>query len=68
MAVLAGALPLGIMLALMLWISNEGQGVVPDLVASQPPPAPNAFVLGRDGHALAYADPHGSWLHWLSED
>ena len=22
-------------------------------------------VLARDGHAIATADSHGAWLHWL---
>ena len=49
----------------VVWISNESPGVVPDLTAPEPSPAANAFLLGRNGHALAFTDPHGSWLDWL---
>ena len=49
----------------VVWISNESPGVVPDLTAPEPSPAASAFLLGRNGHALAFTDPHGSWLDWL---
>ena len=51
----------------VVWISNESPGVVPDLVAPDPPPTASAFLLGRDGQALAFTDPHGSWIAWLPQ-
>ena len=48
-----------------VWLSNEGPGVVPDLPL--PPYGGSPSVLARDGHTLlAFADPHGTWLHWLA--
>ena len=48
-----------------VWLSNEGPGVVPDLPV--PPYDGSPSVLARDGHTLlAFADPHGTWLHWLA--
>ena len=47
-----------------VWLSNEAPGVVPGL-----PPAEfreGTFVLGQGGRTpLAFADGHGTWLHWL---
>src|ERR1700722_2837847 len=46
------------------WLSNEAPGVVPGLPYTDFRDA--TFVLGRDGRtALAFADGHGAWLHWL---
>jgi hypothetical protein len=46
------------------WLSNEAPGVVPGLPLTAF--RENTFVLGRDGHTpLAFADGHGTWLHWL---
>ncbi len=46
----------------VVWLSNEGPGVVVDLAV---PDGPIPFVLARDGDALATASPHGEWLRWL---
>ena len=43
------------------WLSLERSGLV-DLA---PATAPNAFVLGLDGRALATVSPHGEHLTWL---
>jgi len=52
----------------VMWISNEAPGVVDDLRSVQPPPTSSAFVLGLNGSiALAYTDPHGSWLDWIDQ-
>ena len=46
------------------WLSNEAPGVVPGLPFTDF--REGTFVLGRDGRApLAFADGHGTWLHWL---
>jgi hypothetical protein len=46
------------------WLSNEAPGVVPGLPFTAF--RENTFVLGRDGRTpLAFADGHGTWLHWL---
>lgn len=47
-----------------VWISNEGPGVLPGVLA--PPPRSQAFALIRNGtQTLAFTDPHGTWLKWL---
>jgi hypothetical protein len=49
------------------WLSGEGPGVVPGLPVPPYPGAP--FVVGRAGRtALAIADGHGEWLHWLDQE
>jgi len=46
------------------WLSNEAPGVVPGLPYTDFRDA--TFVVGRDGRTpLAFADGHGTWLHWL---
>ena len=46
------------------WLSNEAPGVVPGLPYTDF--RDGTFVLGRDGRTpLAFADGHGTWLHWL---
>ena len=48
------------------WLSNEAPGVVPGLPYTDF--RDGTFVLGRDGHTpLAFADGHGTWLHWLDD-
>ena len=50
-----------------VWLSGEGPGVVPGVPVPAYQGAP--FVLGRDGRtALAMADGHGEWLHWLDQE
>ncbi len=47
------------------WLSNEAPGVVEGLHG--PGRGGMPFLLGRDGRVpLAYADGHGSWLHWIA--
>jgi hypothetical protein len=47
-----------------VWLSNEGDGVLPDLATG---PGPACFLLVRDGEeVLARTDPHGTWLDWLA--
>jgi hypothetical protein len=46
----------------VVWLSNEGPGVVVDV------PTPYdavPFVLARDGVPLARTGPHGEWVDWL---
>jgi hypothetical protein len=47
----------------IVWLSNEGPGVIVDVPS---PPGPVPFVLARDETPLAYADPHGASLDWFS--
>lgn len=52
------------------WLSNEGPGVVefePGRLPPSPHPARGLFTLALDGTPLAYADPHGSTLHWFEQ-
>lgn len=46
----------------VVWVSNEGPGVVVDLPV---PDGPVPFVVARDEVPLAYADPHGGSLDWF---
>lgn len=47
-----------------VWLSNESPRAVPDLPL--PPYEGSPSVLARDGRTLlAFADSHGTWLHWL---
>jgi hypothetical protein len=50
------------------WLSNEGPGVIefdPAHLPPSPDPTTGWFTLALDGTPLAYADPHGSTLHWF---
>ena len=51
-----------------VWVANEGAGVLlavrrqvgdDELAEHQ-----GHFLLSGDGNPIAWADPHGSWLHW----
>jgi hypothetical protein len=47
-----------------VWLSNEAPGVVPGLPLTRF--REGTFVLGYGGRTpLAFADGHGTWLHWL---
>lgn len=51
------------------WISNEAPHVLPSVAARLPRPAPRhraTFTLSLDGHPLAFTDPHGDSLEWLT--
>ncbi len=58
----------------VVWISNEGYGVIPELAAIAPKDTERAFLLGKTvlsrGHRvdslLALAHPHGAELTWLA--
>ncbi len=49
-----------------VWLSSEAPGIVPGTDGDDAPRA-SLFtnVLARDGRAVAIADGHGAWLHWL---
>jgi hypothetical protein len=47
----------------LVWLSNEGPGVVVDVpVTGEAVP----FVLARDGVPVALTGPHGEWVQWLT--
>jgi hypothetical protein len=47
-----------------VWLSNEAPGIVPGLPLTEF--REGTFVLGTGGRTpLAFADGHGTWLHWL---
>jgi hypothetical protein len=46
-----------------VWLSSEAPGVVPG--TGTPARDELRCVLARDGHPVARADSHGTWLHWL---
>jgi len=49
----------------VVWLSNEGPGVLPD--APIPSDMGSGFALVRNGReVLARADDHGTWLEWLA--
>jgi len=54
-----------------VWLAQEDPGVLSGLPgfpdAPPAPQGPTPFLLTRDGQeALAYADGHGTWIHWLA--
>lgn len=48
------------------WVSNEGTGVLPDVVArlGDRPMRPDEFLLALDGEPVAATGSHGQRLHW----
>jgi hypothetical protein len=58
----------------IVWVSNEGPGVVPEVTALAPPLGDHRFLLGRtrfesgrrQDELLAFAHPHGAELTWLA--
>ena len=46
-----------------VWLSSEAPGILPGTAA--PAPDEQMCVIARDGRAIAFADSHGTWLHWL---
>ena len=54
-----------------VWLANEAPRVLANLPGyprdlPDPGPVPAPFLLTRDArHPLAWADGHGTWLHWL---
>ncbi|WAP50583.1 DUF2332 domain-containing protein [Arthrobacter sp. ATA002] len=52
-----------------IWLSNEGQQVLPGIAARMPRAATvpdGAFVLAANGHPVAFTGPHGQYIHSLS--
>jgi hypothetical protein len=52
------------------WISNEGAAVIdypPGSTPERPDSSTSVFVVAMDGIPLAYAGPHGQWLHWFGQ-
>jgi len=47
-----------------VWISNEAAGVLPGVAA--PAGRAGGFLLARDGVPIAWTDPHGEWIDWIS--
>jgi hypothetical protein len=58
----------------IVWVSNEGAGVVPDIAALAPPIGDLRFLLGRtrftsgrrQDELLGLSHPHGAELTWLA--
>jgi hypothetical protein len=49
------------------WISNEAPFVFPAIAAQAgPAPARERFLLALDGRPVAWTDPHGAAMKWLS--
>ncbi|KFF60081.1 hypothetical protein JF66_06770 [Cryobacterium sp. MLB-32] len=50
------------------WLSNEGQGLVPGVLErlAEPPRSSSDFVLALDGVPVAFTQPHGRSIHWLT--
>jgi len=47
----------------VVWLSSEAPGILPG--TGTPVRDELQCVLARDGHPVARADSHGTWLHWL---
>jgi hypothetical protein len=51
-----------------VWISNEAPGVLADMPLPEDEPVARArFVIARDREPVAFCDPHGRWVQWLTE-
>lgn len=53
----------------VVWISNEGPGVIDGLASDLRPPTGAGsgafFITGRNGaDVIGISDPHGSWISW----
>jgi hypothetical protein len=56
----------------IVWVSNEGQGIIPEIAAQAPPSSELRFLLGRTTFShgrrrdelLGLAHPHGAELTW----
>jgi hypothetical protein len=48
----------------VVWLANEGPGILPDVTVPAYDGSP--FLLTRNRVPLAFTDPHGTWLRWLS--
>ncbi len=49
------------------WISNEDPSVLPDVAAQLPgQPPPGRFLMAFNGAPVAWTDPHGAALEWIS--
>lgn len=47
-----------------VWLSNEGDGVLPNLDTGR---HPGSFALVQNGtDVLARTDPHGTWIEWIA--
>jgi hypothetical protein len=49
----------------VVWLSNEGWTVLPDVARRLPADADPQFVLARDGEPVALTDPHGRSVRLL---
>lgn len=50
-----------------VWISNEAPGVLAALPLPGDEPVTRAhFVIARDREPVAFCDPHGRWVQWLT--
>lgn len=51
------------------WVSNEGQGVLPEVTATGPeiPDGQPTFVLGVDGRTTAWTHGHGRSMTWFGD-
>ena len=50
------------------WVSNEGANVLPEVTATGPqiPDDLASFILGVDGHVVAWTHGHGQSMTWLT--
>jgi hypothetical protein len=50
------------------WIANEGHRLLPAIANGVgAPPAPGRFLLSVNGAPVAWTDPHGAALEWMSD-
>jgi hypothetical protein len=48
------------------WIANEVPGVFPDIAAKAPSRPSRRFLLSVDGEPVAWTDPHGAAIDWIT--
>ena len=49
-----------------VWLANEAPACIPGMERVRHPSRDGQFLLCRDGRPVAYTDPHGSRIDWLS--
>jgi len=48
-----------------IWLSNEGEGVLPWIIPQAHAHDGACFVIARNSEPVGLASPHGQWLEWL---
>jgi hypothetical protein len=51
-----------------VWIANEAPSMQPAAAErARSSPKPGAFLLSKDEIPIAWTDPHGAWIEWITD-